>query len=452
MGERRWTRAALVVASVLLSLSGGPDPARAAPRGTPGVTAALIANIQVSHDRFPDHAEPALAVNPRDPRNLLGAAMYFTQSPTPGTFASFDGGRTWRDNGALPLPAGASGGADVSAAFNAAGIGFVAAGSATPDPTGRGVSVWRTDDGGRSFQRPVAVASHQFVDHPWLASDPTPGPAGGALYVAWVTRHAAGQGPREGVAFSRSGDGGRSFTRPRLISVPPGGVTAPVVAAGPGGAVYVAYVTATSGPTPTLVVELVASRDHGRRFGPPVALGPTVFGLTPQPNLTLPSGPMVATDPHDGTVYVVYTAMRPGAVGGAAAAIVLARSRDSGRTWTTAALVTATSPRDQAVAFQPQVAVNAAGTVALSYLSLTRGRVAVMLAQSVTHGARFTPAQRITTRSFDPALGLPGDKEGLWWIGDYQGLAAGPRSLYPCWGDTRTGHLHIFSAAVPAAA
>ena len=93
-----------------------------------------------------------------------------------------------------------------------------------------------------------------------------------------------------------------------MISTPPGGVTAPVVAAGPGGAVDVGYVTATSGATPTLAVELVASADHGRRFAPAVTLGPTLFGLTPQPDLTLPSGPMIAIDPRDGTVYVAYMA------------------------------------------------------------------------------------------------------------------------------------------------
>ncbi len=90
--------------------------------------------------------------------------------------------------------------------------------------------------------------------------------------------------------------------------------------------------------------------------------------------------------------------------------------------------------------------------MAVAYLRLARGRVAVLLTQSTAHGLRFGPPQRITTRAFDPTLGLPGDKEGVWWIGDYQGLAAGPGHFYPCWGDTRTGHLQIVTATVPAAA
>lgn len=445
MNGRPWMRAALVAAS--LPFAFGAMHGRASATGVAPRAVMHVANVQATHDGFPDHAEPALAVNPRDPRNLLGAAMYFMKSPTPGAFASVDGGRTWRDDGALPLPQGASGGADVSAGFDARGVGFVAVGSTTGDPNDRGVYVWRTDDGGRSFQRPVSVASGQFVDHPWLAVDPAPGAAGGDLYVAWVTRRATGSGVREGVAFSRSSDGGHGFTPTRIISAPPGGVTAPVAAAGPGGTVYVAYVTATSGATPALVVEVVTSADYGRAFGRPVVLGPAVFGLTPQPDLMLPSGPMVAVDRRDGSVYVVYVV----AYGAGRSGIVLARSRDDGRTWTMSTITTATSPRDQGVAFQPQVAVGVDGTVAVSYLRLEHGRVDVLLAQSTTHGARFDQPLRITTHSFDPSLGLPGDKEGLWWIGDYQSLAAGPRDLYPCWGDTRTGHVQIVTAAVPYA-
>jgi hypothetical protein len=45
-----------------------------------------------------------------------------------------------------------------------------------------------------------------------------------------------------------------------------------------------------------------------------------------------------------------------------------------------------------------------------------------------------------------------GGKTGAWWIGDYQGLAAGRGRIYPFWNDTRTGHLEIFTAVVPVSA
>ncbi|HWE64887.1 MAG TPA: sialidase family protein, partial [Chloroflexota bacterium] len=196
-----------------------------------------------------------------------------------------------------------------------------------------------------------------------------------------------------------------------------------------------------------LVVAMVESTDGGRHFGRATTPGPTVFGLAPAAGLLVPTGPSLATDPRDGSVYAVYTVAHPGPA--PADDIVLAHSRNGGRTWTTAAPVTPGPGADHAVYFQPRVVIDGAGSVAVSYLVLAHGRVDVMLARPTTHGVL---RQRITSRSFDPALGLPGDKEGLWWIGDYQGLAAGPRMIYPCWSDTRTGHLEIVTATVPGVA
>jgi hypothetical protein len=201
---------------------------------------------RVSHDRYLAHAEPSLAVNPRNSRNLLGASQVIA----PGlhiveTFASFDGGQTWRDNGPLPLPPGADWADDVTVAFDGQGKGFAAAMATVRtaqglSETARGVYIWRTDDGGRTFHRPVAVVQGQFADHPWLAAETAPG--AGDLYVAWTSRSGSAASNSAGkLAFSRSVDGGRHFAPPRIISAPPDGALAPVVAAGPTGEVTVAY-------------------------------------------------------------------------------------------------------------------------------------------------------------------------------------------------------------------
>src|SRR5258708_12834322 len=72
--------------------------------------APLPANLLVSNDHTVEHAEPFLAVNPRNPLNLLGAAWVYTMQGLSvvhmGTFVSFDGGHSWHDNGLLPLPPG----------------------------------------------------------------------------------------------------------------------------------------------------------------------------------------------------------------------------------------------------------------------------------------------------------------------------------------------------------
>ena len=112
-----------------------------------------------------------------------------------------------------------------------------------------------------------------------------------------------------------------------------------------------------------------------------------------------------------------------------------------------------TQPDGQTVYFQPRVVVDDTGGVDVTYFALSRGRVTVMLARATTGAGRFGPPQRISSRPFDPALGRhEGGKSGAWWIGDYQGLAAGGGLIHPFWNDTRTGHLEIFTAAVPAIA
>ena len=127
------------------------------------------ANVRVSQDGFVAHAEPCLAVNPRDPRNLLGACIaHDDQGGTHiGAYASFDAGASWRSLGGLEDSAN---GRDPTVTFDATGRGYVCAN--TDD-----LHLWPTDDGGRSFGAPVLATRGHKLDHPWLAADPTPGTA-----------------------------------------------------------------------------------------------------------------------------------------------------------------------------------------------------------------------------------------------------------------------------------
>jgi hypothetical protein len=398
-----------------------------------------VPNVQATHDGFLEHAETGIAVNPKNPRDILGVALYFNRSPTPGTFSSFDGGQTWHDNGPLPLPRHASGGDNASVAFDARGSGFIVSGSMTENSNNRGVYIWRTRDGGRTFSRPTAVASGEFIDHPWLAIDP----AANDLYVAWVARHNSRHRTEEGVAFSRSTNDGRSFSPQYIIASPLGGITAPVAAAGPSGAVYVAYFTVTSGHGE---MQIITSTNHGRSFGRPRTLGPADFSVTPETDLSLPSGAMIAVDDRNGIVYTTYAMKNAQGHDD----IVLARSHDRGRTWTRSIAVPAALPAG-AAAFQPEIAVNGKGTVGIFYLALINAKKAEgFLTLSQDEGARFGQTESVSTQPFDPTLSLPGNKEGIWWVGDYQSLAAGPSTMYPCWGDTRTGRMQIYTAALPA--
>jgi hypothetical protein len=398
-------------------------------------------------------------VNPRNPRNLLGAAYLtpaahsFDRGRIPGTFISFDGGVTWHDNGPLPLPSGYRNGSNMVVAFTAKGIGVVVV-RLDNGPYRTGIFVWRTTDGGRRFSPPLALANGRDpainVDHPWIAAAPAAASGTGAVYVVWsvTTSH------RSDIAFTRSDDGGRHFAAPRLITgAAPQGDVAPVLTAGPARRVAIVYADAGAAGASTenatsfqrLPIKIVRSADAGRHFSAPQEIALATIGVVSARPMPWFGEPVAATDPRDGTLYISFVRTQPGT---ARPAIVLMRSRDNGRTWVALKGVPHGSLTDSMDQLQPQLAVIMDGTLVVSYFALAHARVDLYLVRSDNQGARFEPPVRVTSRSWDPTLGIS-IGNGQFFAGDYQGLAAGPRTIYPFWNDTRTGRLEIFTAAIP---
>jgi hypothetical protein len=389
------------------------------------------ANVRVSWDAFTMHAEPSLAANPTDPRNLLAACMVWRAGRRGlATYVSFDEGSTWHSNGLLPGVTPAYDG-DVTVAFDGHGTGYVSgwAGSRAHVQRGR-VCVWRTADGGRSFTTPVTVATG-LLDHPSLAADrwARSGPA--TLYVA------ADYFGRGGLAFTRSTDGGRSFEPLRFPDPGSGsaGGRAPMMTAGPGGLAAIAYYVEL--PDATQRIGVVTSTDHGQTFKPPTF----VTHVTPPPIIggvnTTTGGPAITA--HGEALHLAVATVDTTAQ---VSELLLFTSRDHGRTWTAPRTVARSATT---VYFQPQLAVGPSGRIALSAFALpvATGQVSVTLFISQPHSTRFGPPVTVTTRPFNPHAGT---QQG--WIGDYQGLTATPCAFHPLWNDTRTGRLQIFTASI----
>jgi hypothetical protein len=382
-------------------------------------------NVRVSHDGFAMHGEPALAANPRDPRNLLGACIVSGTDVTRGrlaTYVSLDGGAGWRGNGVLPgIPTTAI---DPSVAFDAHGAGFVCGlVGGRRQPQDAGAYIWRTEDGGLTFLPPVTAIAG-VSDHPSVAVGQRAASRDGIVYVATALN--------PGLMFARSLDGGRSFDQPRMLDAQAAG---PVVAAGPAGTVCIGY----PAPVPPLssgvaVIRVITSADHGASFGSPADLVP--MSVVPYFNL-----PAIAVDPRTGTIHV--------AVATYDAATHLSRlqvfsSRDRGRTWPAPVRL---ADSDQVTYLQPGLVVDGAGRIVVSAFAGREGWIDVLLFASEPHQGRFASPLRVTSQPFDASLGGPGN-----WIGDYQGLAATPGAVHPFWNDTRTGELEIFTATVRLAA
>ena len=272
---------------------------------------------------------PSIAVDPLDSRHEVVAYMDYSLLSTGyagiGVAVTNDGGVIWTHD-SIPLPAGFSeGAATPTVQFNAQGQAFVSFAAATflgqlppiTDPGGgaprvlgftsdNGIFVASSDDGGLTWNRPVAVASHlydgseavPFELKPNLAIDTfatlpggQPNPYFGSLYVCWSRYYPAGQFPGEPTAsggsdimFAVSRDDGQTW---QIQWEPQSGTGIPVsvitgngvgnsgtdqgagighynysqVAVGAGGDIYV---TGSSG-TPYVY----SSTDGGTSFTPP---------------------------------------------------------------------------------------------------------------------------------------------------------------------------------------
>ncbi len=412
-------------------------------------------NVRVTHDRYREHVGPSVAVNPRDPRQLLVACQASPAIPELiVTYISLDAGVSWRPGGRPPQPAAGPAGDDVTVAYDSRGRGYICAtrsghgrpvSSANPNAN-RAVYVWRTDDAGRTFSAPLTVVERQYCDHPWLATAPGQTAAGDDVYVTW----GAGQS-HTALDLARSTDGGRSFAPPRRIlgearvaSLVSAG---PQIAAGPHRLVCAVCDWSTQ-PVSSgdLVgqVTAVCSTDSGHSFAAPVHLGASSSIIALPGNVRANSGPTVAVGAQGDALYVAFPRHRAGAT---RSDIVVTASRDQGRTWSRP--VTAT-PGDDVIYFQPNLAVDQAGRVAISAFGLANGRISEVLLVSRPRELRFRPPERVTTAPFDPLNPTTASrgKYGAWWIGDWQGIAASPAGVHLVWNDTRTGKLDLFAATV----
>jgi hypothetical protein len=366
-----------------------------------------------------------------------------------GTYTSFDGGKTWQDNGALPLPKGANYDNNGTVAFTPHGTALASAMARTPSNV-RGVFVWRSTNGGKTFTKPVAVTRSHFPDFPHLVVDNGAGKSTGHIYLVWASD--------SGLGYSWSVDDGRTFAAPQIR---PSDVSAPVVSSAGPNTTYAAYYTNISYGTssaealraaPQAIlpplnaqVEIVSSTNGGKTYGAPIDLPQEASALLgPSANVRIPTALCIA-----GSARSVYLAFAPDYPGSARGIDVAWKT--PGHSWAQAVRV-AYDPTGRTVFFQPSVAIDSSGGVDITYFALRRDRANLMLARSINGGQTFARTATITSTAFDPRLASTGKsvnpKHGIWYLGDYQALAAGYGFVHPCWGDTRTGHMEIYTASL----
>jgi hypothetical protein len=440
--------AAAAALMALPSCDNRPSPVPSGPAST------VAANVRVSRDRYGDHVGPSLAANPLHPSQLLVACQGSPFTPEfIVTYLSIDAGASWHAGGLPAQPAAGPAGDDVTVAWGGNGRGYVCAArsghgsnlsSANPD-VNRAVYVWRTDDAGQGFSAPVTLVEGIYSDHPWVTAGQGQ-TSGHNVYAAWGAgaSHTA-------LDFTRSTDGGETFESPRRIlgeaSAPSLVSAGPQMAAGPDGLVCAVFDwTTRQDSSGDMIGQVTAlcSTDAGQSFAAPVHLGAESAAIA-LPGGAMPnSGPAIAISPRGDALYVAYPVHKPGS---AHSDIVVTESRDRGRSWSKP--VTAT-PDDGVVYFQPNVAVDQAGRVAISAFALANGRMDEVLLVSGSGQLSFAAPLQVTTAPFNPldSTTATRGKYGIWWIGDWQGIASGAGAFHLVWNDTRTGKLDLFAAAV----
>ena len=385
--------------------------------------------------------EPAITVNPANPRNIVGVWQqdFGFGARTDLLGASFDGGRRWVHAMIPGLTVCTGGTADfASDPWISAGVdGTVyfagSAGSAASEPPPIAVVTSRSGDGGRTWAAPTAVtALGPDLDTPAITASPTlPRHA----YLSWATwDHLYNFPLNSSLRFSRTTDGGATWSPAAVIDEP--GPTALDVAGRililpdrdhhhhrPGPGVLLAVFARADFATGLGGLFAARSLDEGRTWLPPVQIGsqPVQTYFDPDSGLELPNAgfPSAAVAP-DGAAYVAFEAPRSASSG----AIGVARSRDGGRTWTPG-----TPAGAGAFAFEPAIAVDAHGTVGLSFYDLRNDRPGDA---SLTADSWFVHSTDRGTSWQETHLAGPVDLRGAPFaqtgheLGEYQGLAALP--------------------------
>jgi hypothetical protein len=467
MRSRRLVLFTISTAALAFAALGVPPPAQAS---TARVRSVKISGPSPLPDQcgtpFPGPArgteyEPHIAVNPAHPRNLIAVYSQDNQINTVAS-ASRDGGRHWTP---VPIPGlsdctnGTAGNAiDPRVTIGPDGIAYTS--SSDQSTTTQSVLVNTSTDGGRSWSNPVTVDTYSSIDGPDIIADPN---RAGTAYATWTRIPSIGQ---PSLLFSRTTDGGVTWTSPTFIPITPdpgdseAGSEIHVL---PDGTLVGISIQdridltrcgegCVDGPTD---VRLVRSTDQGDNWSGPIHVASVAANVLKNPDnpgvcsttTSQPCGTNSDCAPPrcptcaaagetcgvigtgisfpipraavgaDGTVFVVWHLI----TSTTSSQIQFVKSVDGGQTWSTPAPV-ADEPTQ---AFLPTVAVSPAGTVGVTYFDF---RNDVLGDQELTtdlwfrhsHDGGATWSETHVAGPFDLR---PAPSPGVYPLGDYFGLA-----------------------------
>ncbi|MBA3920153.1 MAG: exo-alpha-sialidase [Nostocaceae cyanobacterium] len=431
-------------------------------------------NRRVTCDASPSNArsESAIAINPLDPYNIVASSKRFTNPATYAfslaAYATFDGGQSWIEAPPLALQPGWAGTSDPAVAWDNFGNAYLVAlpfGPGSSIPT-LGIAVYRSADGGRTWEPPTLIHSSSGDDKQWAAGDINPAsPFYGNVYAAWDDGGGVGDSK---LAFARTTDHSATWKgfgpQPAGTALP--GITdsgGPELSVAADGTIYIVWVTASN------QIKFIKSTNGGESFSAPVVAASGITTLSAFPTtegwstflgasfriLTLPTG-CIGTGNN---VIFAWADAREIVSGQRRSRIYYRHSTDGGNTWQgpdsgqpllTGVLAPPSSKHD----FHPQLISTPTGEIGCAFYEygptgggeFPSNLIHVILAVSSDNGATFADRVFVTDQAWDPTVDAPTvhGTTTVTFIGDYFGLDASRLGFFPFWTDTRTGVQEMF--------
>jgi hypothetical protein len=377
------------------------------------------------------YTEPSIAINPKNPNQIAAAFQ------VPASIAySQDAGATWQiAKHTAPENYAISG--DVSITYDSRGhailcyIAFDKLGTSqywAHNATRNGIFIRRSLDGGKTWESNAISVDEQptrkimpFEDKPYIVADDNPkSPYAGNLYIGWTEFTLE----KTTILFSRSKDGGKTWSPPLEISAheglprdDTGAVEGFTAAAGTDGTLYAAWADDST-------VVMATSKDGGATFTPSHAIldtAPSYYGVEAVERAN--GFPQLGLDPQTNRLFLTFSDYRNGDVD-----VFCSTSIDRGATWSPATRVNTDPLHDGADQFFQWLAVDPSdGSANVVFYDRRRDpnnrALSVVLARSTDGGQTFANFAW-NTPPFDP--------EGN-FIGDYSGIAALNGKVYAVW-------------------
>lgn len=442
------------------------EPDHAAPFGK--YTGSRLSGRSVMTDDSPDvpvttvnstQSENSIFVDPNNPQAVLNSN---NSTPRPAStvygandFWSNDAGSTW---GGHVQGAGGENSGDPTTAIGLNGwyyVGYIHSSG------GQGVS-YSTDQGNTWTPVLVAPAPSGFSslldkNHMWIDNSTT-SPYEGQLYDAWT--NFGGSNDTE-IEISRSTNNGLNWSSPVNISanVNAGSHNQGVnIHTGPNGEVYTIWAIYDGWPTDETAIGMARSFDGGASWQPATRIISNIRGIrnsATSKNMRVNAFPSMAVDisngPNRGTIYVVWPNIGiPGTNTGSDMDVYMIRSTDQGNTWSSPIRVNQDPSGLGKQHYFPWITCDPAnGNLSVVYYddrNVSGAQAEVYVSNSIDGGNSWEDL-KVSDVSFTPQP-ISGLASG--YFGDYLGIHAHSRWVYPVWTDNRTGYAMTYVSAFQA--